>query len=536
MITHLHEIDTGPHDFSNGELFADTEVLNASNLYRELRETVKERTDAAADIINASNSIWICWCNTNIESTNLTKKIAGAVELTGSMTTAKKESIIRDFSDSKIKVLVSKPSMCGFGLNWQHVSHVAFVGLSYSFEQRYQAIRRCWRFGQKDVVHDHVFLSHAEKQVFRAVQKKEANQLEMEKQISTNLLDYQDLRHQRLNLVTDMDVVESSGENWKLVCGDACKLIKDLPDESVHFQIFSPPFSSLYIYSDNLADMGNSKNDDEFFEHFEFLITELKRTLVSGRLCAVHCKDLVDYKGRDGMAGIRDFSGEIVKRFESHGWKYHSRVTIWKDPVIEMQRTKAQGLLHKQIKNDSSVSRVGLPDYLLMFRKWPESGETSGPAPVNRPAGFDRFIGTEPPNSNAYEMIYDEDSGLHHLTKIKPGDDIFSIHVWQRYASPVWFDIQQTDVLNCRIARESEDEKHICPLQLPVIKRAVHLWTNPGDTVLTPFAGVGSELYGAVEMGRRAIGYELKMSYFDYAVKILKDLENRMRQTQLTLF
>lgn len=536
LTTYQHEIYTGPHDFSNGELFADTEVLNASNLYRELRETVEERTDAAADIINASDEIWICWCNTNIESTNLKNKINGAVELTGSMPTSRKESILKDFSDSKIRVLVSKPSMCGFGLNWQHVNNVAFVGLSYSFEQRYQAIRRCWRFGQKNAVNDHVFLSHAEKQVFNAVQKKELKQVEMEKQMSTNLLDYQDLKKQRLRLVTSVETEESGGKNWSLICGDACKEIKNLSNESVHFQIFSPPFSSLYIYSDNLADMGNSKNDEEFFDHFDFLIPELKRTLISGRLCAVHCKDLVDYKGRDGMAGIRDFSGEIVRRFESHGWKYHSRVTIWKDPVIEMQRTKAQGLLHKQIKNDSSVSRVGMPDYLLLFRKWPKTGETSGPEPVKRQSGFDSFIGSEPPNSNAYEMVFDEETKSHHLTKIKPGDDIFSIHVWQRYASPVWFDIQQTDVLNCRIARTSEDEKHICPLQLPVIKRAVHLWTNPGDVVLTPFAGVGSELYGAVEMGRKAIGFELKKSYFDYGVKILTELEVRMNHKQISLF
>jgi len=295
------------------------------------------------------------------------------------------------------------------------------------------------------------------------------------------------------------------GKNYIIYVGDCCKIINGIPDNSVHYQLHSPPFSQLYIYSDSISDMGNCKDDDEFFEHYKFLIPELYRILVPGRLCSVHCKDLVDYKGSSGRAGLRDFSGKIIEAFEASGFKYHSRVTIWKDPVIEMQRTKSQGLLHKQVKNDSTMSRQGLPDYLLTFRKWPENGDTSGAEPVCRPDGFDKYIGDNP-------------------IEFK-GGTYDSISVWQRYASPVWFDINQTDVLNTKLCRSEEDEKHICPLQLGVIERAVHLWTLPNDIVFTPFAGIGSELYGALKQGRKSIGIELKHEYAEFANKFCSQVD-----------
>ena len=303
------------------------------------------------------------------------------------------------------------------------------------------------------------------------------------------------------------------GNNYAIYVGDCCQVIKGIPDNSVHYQLHSPPFSSLYIYSDSISDMGNCADDAEFFEHYSFLIPELYRILIPGRLCSVHCKDLVDYKGSSGRAGLRDFSGEIIRAFESGGFKYHSRVTIWKDPVIEMQRTKSQGLLHKQIKNDSSMSRQGLPDYLLTFRKWPENGETSGPSPVCRPKGFESYVGENPPEFR--------------------GGTYDSISVWQRYASPVWFDINQTNVLNARLCRNETDEKHICPLQLDVIERAIHLWTLENDIVFTPFAGIGSELYGALKQHRRAIGIELKPEYAEYAYMFCNQAESAQKQLSL---
>ena len=267
---------------------------------------------------------------------------------------------------------------------------------------------------------------------------------------------------------------------YALYNGDCVQIIKQLPDNSVHFPIFSPPFANLYIYSDDLADMGNCKNHEEFFEQFDYLIPELLRITVPGRLCAVHCKNLVKYKGRDGRSGIYEFRGDIIKHFEKFGWQYHSEVCIWTDPVLEMQKTKSQGLLYKQLRKDSSYSRQGMPDYLVVFRKWTEDYEDAEP-----------------------------------VTHTKEN---FPLEMWQRYASPVWFDIRRTNVLNCKIARENEDEKHICPLQLDVIERAIELWTNPDDIVFTPFLGIGSEAYQALKMGRRAVGIELKESYFNQAV------------------
>jgi len=256
--------------------------------------------------------------------------------------------------------------------------------------------------------------------------------------------------------------------------------------------------------------MGNTQNDQEFFEHFDFLIPELKRILIPGRLCAVHCSDIPQFKWKTGKISLIDFPGDLVRAFQKHGFLYHSKVTIWKDPVTEMQRTKALGLLHAQIKKDSSVSRQGLPDYLLIFRKWSDDGETNSVEPVNN--YFDFYIGNEGPEGSFVN------------------DEKYSIAVWQRYASPVWFDIDQGNVLNKMVAREEKDERHVCPLQLDVIKRAIHLWTNKGDIVFSPFAGIGSELYGAVEMGRKALGIELKPTYVEQAIKNLKKVENRRRR------
>lgn len=289
-------------------------------------------------------------------------------------------------------------------------------------------------------------------------------------------------------------------DKMALYNGDSCELIKQIPNGSVDLQIFSPPFANLYIYSDDLADMGNCADSEEFFEQFDFLIPELYRILRDGRICAVHCKDLVKYKNRDGAAGIYDFSGDLIKHFEKFGFQYHSRITVWKDPVIEMQRTKAHGLLWKQLRKDSTYSRVGMPDYMLIFRKW---GDDEIP-----------------------------------VTHTK---DDFPVNKWQKVASPVWdyeptpvwWDIQQTNVLNAKIARSDMDEKHICPLQLDVIERIVELYSNPGETVFTPFMGIGSEAYQALKMGRKAIGIELKEEYFKQSVENCKQVTD---DSQLTLF
>lgn len=276
---------------------------------------------------------------------------------------------------------------------------------------------------------------------------------------------------------------QAQTDDFSAYHGDCIEVVGGIPDESIHYTIFSPPFASLYTYSASDRDMGNSKTDNEFAEHFDYLLGELYRVTVPGRLCSMHCMDLPASKERDGFIGIKDFRGQLVAAMQRKGWIYHSAVTIWKDPVTAMQRTKALGLLYKQIKKDSAMSRQGIPDYLVTFRK---------------------------PGTNPLPITHT--------------DETFPVRLWQQYASPVWMDINPSDTLQYRSAREHQDERHICPLQLEVIRRGLKLWSNPGDVVLSPFMGIGSEGYVALQEGRRFVGVELKESYYRQAVANLRNV------------
>lgn len=272
-----------------------------------------------------------------------------------------------------------------------------------------------------------------------------------------------------------MDVInEVIKKDYAIYHGDSVDITKNIPDNSIHYTLFSPPFSSLYTYSNSDRDMGNCKGDDEFYTHFKFLAEELYRITMPGRLLSFHCMDLPLMKQRDGVIGLKDFPALLLKIFQDCGFIYHSKVTIWKNPVTEMQRTKALGLLHKQIKKDSSMCRQGIPDYIVTVRK---------------------------PGENPERITHTNES--------------FPVGVWQNYASPVWMDIRQSDTLQRKSARAEKDERHICPLQLEVIQRCIELWTNPNDIVFDPFGGIGSTAYVALLMGRRAISSELKDSYFE---------------------
>lgn len=267
--------------------------------------------------------------------------------------------------------------------------------------------------------------------------------------------------------------------------GDSVEMLRGIPENSIHYSIFSPPFASLYTYSNSTRDLGNVRNHNEFFLHFRYMVRELYRVTMPGRLLSFHCMQLPTSKERDGFIGISDFRGGLIRLFKRAGFIHHSEVVIWKDPVTAMQRTKAIGLLHKQLKKDSCISRQGIPDYLITMRK---------------------------PGDNPERVTHTNES--------------FPVSLWQNYASPVWMDINPSDTLQRESARDNDDERHICPLQLEVIRRALRLWTNPGDTVLTPFGGIGSEGYVAIEEGRRAILGELKKSYFDQLVKNCRTIQN----------
>lgn len=269
--------------------------------------------------------------------------------------------------------------------------------------------------------------------------------------------------------------------------GDCVEEVAKLPDNSIDFSIFSPPFAELYVYSDDIRDMGNCKDYEEFFVHFQFLVKELARVIKSGRLVAVHCMDLPAMKGKDGYIGLKDFSGMLIQAFEKEGFIYHDRITIWKSPVVEMTRTKSIGLLHKTIKKDSSLSRTGIPDYILVFRN---AGDNLVP--------------------------------ITHQDKDENKENYLPVNLWQKYAEPVWYDINYSDTLQYTSARDEKDEKHICPLQLETIRRCLHLWSNEGETVLSPFGGIGSEGYESLRLNRNYIGIELKESYYNQMQRNLK--------------
>ena len=294
-----------------------------------------------------------------------------------------------------------------------------------------------------------------------------------------------------------MNIIDQySTDRYSLINADTTEAITMIPDNSIGLSVFSPPFSSLYTYSNSDRDLGNSRNDEEFFTHFEFIVKELHRVLMGGRIVAIHCMQIPAMKERDGYIGLKDFRGDLIRLFQKCGFVYHGEVTIWKDPVVEMQRTKALGLLHKQLKKDSSRTRMGLPDYIIFMRK---DGENAEPI--------------EHDNDNFPVDLWQD----------------YASPVWREYASPVWWNINQSDTLN-RMFADEESEKHICPLQLPVIERCVKLYSNEGDTVFTPFMGIGSEVYQSVKMNRKAIGIELKPEYYEQAVMNLKALNNEKNQ------
>lgn len=299
-------------------------------------------------------------------------------------------------------------------------------------------------------------------------------------------------------------------DNYSAYHADTVEVAQAMPSDSVHHSVFSPPFETLYTYSNSDRDMGNSKDSNEFWNHYRFLIAEQFRVMMPGRLVAIHCMNLPTSKQNDGYIGIRDFRGEIIRAYQSAGFIYHSEVVIWKDPVVAMQRTKALGLLHKTIKKDSAMSRQGIPDTMVIMRK---PGEN--PEPIE--GALTHYTGDNPP-PNFRRVDYDDNR----CAWVEDNSYATPIDVWQRYASPIWTDINQTDTLQYREARDTDDERHIAPLQLGVIERCLQLWSLPGEVVWSPFMGIGSEGYVALRMGRKFIGAELKESYFKLACRNLE--------------
>lgn len=472
----------------NGKLYNDVAV-SATNHNQELRVTKIERLDEVTKIVNGSIEQFIIWIKQNEEGETLKKLIPDAIEVKGSDSDEWKKEKLSGFAKGEFRVLITKAKIAAFGLNYQNCFNHVFASPDFSFEKFYQCIRRSYRFGQIRVVNAYMITTDTMQNVIQSIYTKQKQFLLMQKEMSESV----NIELNKKANDFDITMQESvDNDHFSIRRGDCVELVKLLPSESIGLTVFSPPFAELYTYSSHLEDMGNSKDYKEFMTAFSFLVKELFRVTIQGRNVAVHCMDLPIQKGKEGYIGLRDFSGMILRSFEEEGFIYHDRVTIWKDPVVEMQRTKALGLLHKQVKKDSTMSRTGIPDYIMVFRK---DGERSNPVT----------------NSD------------------------LPVDLWQKYASPVWMDVNQSNTLNgFRNARDEKDEKHICPLQLDVIERVIHLYSNKGDTVFTPFMGIGSEVYQAVRMNRFGIGFELKESYFNTAVNNLMHAVEE--KNQLSLF
>lgn len=478
----IHDLTVEQTKPDDGRLFA----MPAATLQERRKARSGSVEDRAAEVarIVATNpgEPWLIWCNLNSESAQAAKLIPNAVEIYGANTREEKESRMLAFSNGEIRKLITKPSICGWGMNWQHCPNVVFLGLSDSYEEFYQALRRVWRFGQKNEVNCYIVTSSNEGAVTANIKRKEADAMAMASEMVQNMHEINETEIKgKPKTQKEQPWHCESGDGWTMHLGDCVDVVKTLKSDSIHYSIFSPPFASLYTYSASMRDMGNCRTHSEFFEHFSFLASDLYRVTMPGRCLSFHCMNLPISKERDGYIGVADFRGDLIRIFQKAGFIFHSEVCIWKDPVTAMQRTKAIGLLHKQIKKDSCMSRQGIPDYLVTMRKHGDNPERVG--------------------HTAEE---------------------FPVSQWQNWASPVWMDIDPSDTLQRKSAREHEDERHICPLQLEVIRRAMNLWSNPGDLVLSPFAGIGSEGYVAVAEGRRFVGIELKESYFKQSLANLK--------------
>lgn len=465
-----------------GQLFATT-LKGVGDRAAVRKATLTDRVRRAADLILAEpDEPWIAWCGLNDEGRQLAALVSDSVLVEGSQSPDEKADALEAFVAGRIRVMVTKPSIAGFGLNMQHCARMVFVGLGDSYETYYQSIRRCYRFGQQREVNAHIVLTEPEEAIYTNVLRKEREAQETATELLQHVAVFE---REEIGKAEGNEFIygtdEARGDGWRVMLGDSAERLAELPDVSVDLSVFSPPFGSLYTYSSTERDLGNSRTEAEFWQHFGYIINDLVRVTKPGRLACVHVAQIPSQKARDGVIGLKDFRGDTIGRFQAAGFIYHGEVCIDKDPQAQAIRTKSKGLLFTQMHKDSSWSRPALADYILIFRA---------------------------PGDNA--------------VPIKP--DITNDE-WIEWARPIWYGIRESDTLNVVEARSDDDERHICPLQLGTIERCVRLWSNKGETVLSPFAGIGSEGYEAILRGRRFIGVELKPEYWRVAVKNLRQAE-----------
>ena len=480
----IHEHVAGQTVASGEYLFPEMGLGGIKGRLGVRRASLDDRVRAVDDLVQKSPGPWIIWCGLNDEQDAIAKALGDeCVSVQGSQDPDEKVADLAAFLAGEYRILVTKPRIAGYGLNLQHCSQMAFLGLGDSYEQYYQAIRRCWRFGQTRAVEVHVVVSPAEREIVMNVQRKERDAALM----AEELLEAVRAREQEeIGVATrERDTVGSGvahGDAWTLHAGDSVEVLRaEVADDSVDLSVYSPPFISLFTYTNSERDIGNCATREEFLAHYTYVVSEMLRVTKPGRLSAVHIAQTTTTKAHHGVIGLTDLRGAVIDLHVKAGWIYHGEVCIDKDPQAQAIRTKSKALLFVQLRKDASWLRPALADYILVFRK---PGENAVPITPD---------------------ITNED--------------------WIEWARPIWYGIRESDTLNVRAARSDDDDRHICPLQLGTIERCVRLWSNPGDLVVSPFAGIGSEGYESVRLGRRFWGCELKQEYWSAACTNLRTVE-----------
>ena len=458
------------------------------------RQTISQRLVKLTDIINSSDDQWIVWTGLDEESSAVINALDDAIEVKGSDSADYKMRRFEEFQDGNHRILVTKPKIGGFGMNFQNAHSMVFFGLSHSWEMLYQCIRREWRYLQENPVDVHIIISDVEEGIYQNVMRKDAQARRLREELVRNvgLYEMEELQMKHGIEYSYSEDIET-GRDWTMMLGDSCTRLKEIESESIDLSVYSPPFADLYTYTSSPRDLGNSRGWDEFFEHFSFIVEEVLRVTKPGRLTCVHTSDIPMLKQNTGLIGVRDFPGAVIKTYQNAGWVFHGRAFISKNPQAQAIRTHSKALLFVQLRKDSADSRPALIDQILLFKK---------------------------PGDNEIPVLPIENGELDNET-------------WIEWANGIWTGISETETLQYYHARGENDEKHICPLQLETIERCIKLYSNPGEVVLSPFAGIGSECYQSIMFGRKTIGIELKREYFDMAIKNLKFAENKTHTTDL---
>jgi len=474
-----------------------TQLHGITDRVKVRKDTIDNKIAQLKDIVSSSDGQWIIWCGLDDESSKATAAIDGAVEIKGSHTLEYKIKALEDFQDGNIRIIVVKPKIAGFGMNFQNASNMIFLGLNDSWETYYQCIRREWRYGQAKPVNVYLIMHEVEDAIYQNIMRKDA----MAKRLIGSLIEQvKEYEKGELGIImeTEKPYTEKTvnGTNWTAMLGDSCVRLKEIKDNTIDLSIYSPPFADLFTYTDTERDLGNSRDWNEFFSHYNFIIKEVLRVTKPGRLTCVHTSDIPAMANRDGYIGLRDFPGAVIRAYENEGWVFTGRAFIQKNPQSQAIRVKSKALLFVQLRKDSSDSRPALIDQILLFKK---EGDNAVP-----------------------------------VTPVENGE--IDNETWIEWANGIWLGIHETDTLQFSKAREADDEKHICPLQLGTIERCIKLYSNPGETILTPFGGIGSEAYQSLKFNRKAIAIELKQSYFDVMVKNLQSIESQSNMDLFTYY